>query len=132
MPKLTLPIVNNQAICEAFIYDNISHQRITSNENKVRVLFDTGATNSAVTSKVIKQLNIQPISKRAMLSPLGTSEVNIYKVNIFLPFPQNIALSQELFVSEIADNPTFDVIIGMDIIQRGCLIISDKAFIFSI
>lgn len=74
MPKLTLPIINNQAICEAFIYNNINHQQITfNNTNKVRVLFDTGATNSAVTSKVIKQLNIQPISKRAILSPVGIS-----------------------------------------------------------
>lgn len=88
----------------------------------VKILFDTGATVSAIIGKLAKQLNLIPISKTRLQTPTGLSIVNIYEINF----------EQKIKALEIADNIDFDIIIGMDIISKGCLIVSDNIFIFNI
>lgn len=127
MPKITLNLINNQLLADAFIMQN--------NEIKtpVKILFDTGATVSAIIGKLAKQLNLIPISKTRLQTPTGLSIVNIYEINLIIPLNKNeINFEQKIKALEIADNIDFDIIIGMDIISKGCLIVSDNIFIFNI
>ena len=127
MPKITLNLINNQLLADAFI---IQDNKI---KTSVKILFDTGATVSAIIERVAKQLNLIPISKTRLQTPTGLSIVNIYEVNLIIPLNKNeINFEQKIKALEIADNVDFDIIIGMDIISKGCLIVSDNIFIFNI
>ena len=127
MPKITLNLINNQLLVDAFI---IQDNKI---KTSVKILFDTGATVSAIIGRVAKQLNLIPISKTRLQTPTGLSIVNIYEVNLIIPLNKNeINFEQKIKALEIADNVDFDIIIGMDIISKGCLIVSDNIFIFNI
>ena len=127
MPKITLNLINNQLLADAFI---IQDNKI---KTSVKILFDTGATVSAIIGRVAKQLNLIPISKTRLQTPTGLSIVNIYEVNLIIPLNKNeINFEQKIKALEIADNVDFDIIIGMDIISKGCLIVSDNIFIFNI
>lgn len=135
MPKFELPINNNQLLANAFITHNTVNLKSNEpfNTMAVKVLFDTGATGSAIISRVAKDLNLIPISQSQLQTASGLSTVNIYEINLLLPLPTTeMTFGGKVKVSEIADNNNFDVIIGMDIIRMGVLIVSSNTFTFCI
>lgn len=135
MPKITLPIQNNQLIFPAYVSSNNADEVMRGEAMglPVKVLFDTGATNSAIVKSIVKELDLKPISQTQIQTPAGIKNTNLYRVNIVLPFPNNnMAFGQEGLVTEIEDNKSFELIVGMDIIKKGCLVVSDNTFIFSI
>src|SRR5690606_24653632 len=79
-------------------------------------LWDTGATNSCITRSTAQALGLSPISKTIVQHAKGQTVSNVYLVNIYLP--NNVAI-QHIRVTECADNGTWGVIIGMDIITMG-------------
>lgn len=82
-----------------------------------KALWDTGATNSVITPKIVQELGLVPVGVSQNRHTGGISTVNIYIVDICLP--NNIVLPQ-VRVSECADQAgRFDFIIGMDIISLG-------------
>lgn len=91
MPKITLNLINNQLLADAFIMQD--------NEIKtpVKILFDTGVTVSAIIGKLAKQLNLITISKTRLRTPTGLSIVNIYEINLIIPLNKNeINLNKKL------------------------------------
>lgn len=85
--------------------------------NNYKALWDTGATNSVITPKVVAELGLKPIGVSKNRHAGGISDVNIYLVDICLP--NNIVIPG-VRVSECADQAgRFDFIIGMDIISLG-------------
>lgn len=90
--------------------------KLPSNTIKVKALWDTGATNSAITSSLAKKLKLLPIGKAQVEYGGSTAITNVYLVNIFLPNKFIIPFNQ---VTECKDSTKFDLIIGMDIINRG-------------
>ena len=87
-------------------------------------IWDTGATNSAITALQAKKLNLVPIGKKNVSGIGGTLEKNTYIIDIILP--NNVKIPN-LSVTEL-DNPTndkgepidsFGILIGMDIISLG-------------
>jgi predicted aspartyl protease len=78
-------------------------------------LWDTGATNSAISRNVIDKLGLIPTGMGRVFHAGGESWVSTYYVNIFLP---NKAGIHSLRVTEGKINGA-DVLIGMDIISRG-------------
>ena len=81
-----------------------------------KCLWDTGATNSVITKKVIRKLSLQSTGKINTKGVHGEKIANTYIIDIVLPNRvcfQNVKVSE----GEIIDN--IDVIIGMDIIQSG-------------
>jgi len=78
-------------------------------------IWDTGATNSAITEKVIQDCQLSPIGIVEVQYGSGPQRSNQYLVNIWLP---NKTVISNLKVTK-ANITNADVIIGMDIIGSG-------------
>ena len=82
-----------------------------------KALWDTGATNSAITSKIVESLKLIPIGKKKVTGANATKLTNIYLLNIFLPNQVVIIGIPATEIQSFVDD--FDVLIGMDIITKG-------------
>lgn len=82
---------------------------------KVLCLWDTGATNSAISARLVQTLNLKPSGKATVSHAQGQTDVNTYMINLVLPNNVGVAF---LPVSE-GILSGFDILIGMDIISRG-------------
>jgi len=80
-----------------------------------KALWDTGATASVISTEVVKELNLSPISQCKAYHAQGASIVNVYLVDIVLP---NKVVISGVRVTEGRLNG-FGVLIGMDIINLG-------------
>ncbi len=86
-----------------------------------QAIWDTGATASAITSKIAKGLNLAPIRVTQVHTAGGTKNCNVYIVDLLLPNDvrvTNVAATE-------ADILTTDVLIGMDIIALGDFAVSN-------
>jgi len=82
-------------------------------------LWDTGATNSVVTSATAKDLGLVAVGRTQVFTAAGCSEQNTYLVNVILP---SKVLVPGVLVSECSqDAGDFGLIVGMDIMTRGDL-----------
>lgn len=87
-------------------------------------IWDTGATHSAITKKVVDDLKLQPTGVRETRHAGGKSSNNTYLVNIVLP---NRVMVPHVRVTEVqlipddnvSDNEQPQLLIGMDIIGLG-------------
>lgn len=107
-------MINSECgVSESFIPNghNGQHPQV----RKYVALWDTGATASVITQKVISELNLIPTGMIKAFHAQGEGLVNTYLVNILLP---NSVGFHSLQVTEGTLNG-FDVLIGMDIISRG-------------
>ena len=86
-------------------------------------LWDTGATGSVLTTATIAELNLKPIGTATVNHAGGRSSSHTYLVNFYLPNRVAIAGVIVTECQDIAGN--FDAIIGMDIISRGDLAITN-------
>ena len=119
---------NNRAFTSK--YDRLSNQLrnlvvISANEKKISVeaLWDTGATNTTISKKVVSDLELIPTGKRPIRTPSGESVYNTYLVNIILP--NNVMVEGiDVCESEIG-NQGIGVLIGMDIIGKGDFAVSN-------
>ena len=91
---------------------------------KYLAIWDTGATHSAITKKVVGDLGLKPTGLRETRHADGKSINNTYLVNISLP---NGVMVEQVRVTEVKlipdDNTSDDeqpqLLIGMDIIGLG-------------
>lgn len=85
-------------------------------------VWDTGATNTIISSAVIDALGLKPVRQTQIEGVGGCMNSSVYKINIYvdgcLEFTGIEALS-----GDIGD---YDVIIGMDIITLGDFVITNK------
>lgn len=88
---------------------------------KVTGLWDTGATGSVISKKLVKSLNLTPTGKVNVFHANGSCIVNTYFVNLYLP--NGVAFSF-VTVNE-GDLNGMDLLIGMDIITKGDFSISN-------
>lgn len=84
-------------------------------------MWDTGATNSLITQKVVDYLGLKPIGKAQMGQAMSEEETDVYLVHIVLPTRQTAMNVKVLFAS----GDDYDVVIGMDIITQGDLAITN-------
>jgi hypothetical protein len=86
-------------------------------------LWDTGATSSVITKATADALGLAPVGLVKVKHAGGESDQNSHIVNFYLP---NLVAVSGVLVSECPDvDGTFGAIIGMDIIGRGDLSISN-------
>lgn len=78
-------------------------------------LWDTGASGTVITKKVVDDLKLLPVGKTKVNHADGESIVNVYYVNIFLP---NQVGFKFVKVTE-GKLGNIDILIGMDIITKG-------------
>jgi predicted aspartyl protease len=78
-------------------------------------IWDTGATGTLVTQKVVDECKLSAIGLTEIHTPSGTARRNTFLVNIWLP---NHVVIPEVTVV-LGDLEGGDVLIGMDIIGKG-------------
>lgn len=84
---------------------------------RTQSLWDTGATNSAITKETADAIGLLPSGKTDVHHATGITTVNVYLINIYLP--NNIVIPN-VRVSECANTAgIFGIILGMDIITIG-------------
>ena len=135
MPKFHLTIVSNQMLADVFVFKPGSPDN--QGPAVIKALFDTGATGSCITSRLVKDLKLTPVSKSPITTANGIRDCNNYKLKIGFPFPApnnsyRVETPSEIIVAEIDDNPIWQMIVGMDIIQQGVLVVDSGNYIFSL
>lgn len=85
--------------------------------HEFQAIWDTGATNSVITQRVVDACGLQPIGLTRVHGVDSDKESERYLVNVGLP---NMVAVQGVNVTKGAlPAGTFDVLIGMDIITIG-------------
>ncbi len=84
-------------------------------------LWDTGATNSVISQKVVQALGLQPSGRVLVRGVHGESETETFLVNVFLP---NRVVIHGVKVS-LGNIGSIDVLVGMDIIGHGDFAVSN-------
>lgn len=106
-------------ICEAFEPSSgKKHPPFT----QVVGLWDTGASCSAISRRLVEAIGLQPSGFAQINHANGTSQVPTYLINILLP--NNVGIPT-LVVTEANLNGDFDILIGMDVISKGDFSISN-------
>lgn len=98
-------------------------------------LIDTGASSTCISPNVAQTIGLQPIGMRPMVSATHAIPVNVYLVDLFLPFGVAGFILQSTQVMEFvpAGGSPFQILVGRDIICRGTFTISfDGHFTFSL
>ncbi len=86
-------------------------------------IWDTGATNSVITQKVVQDCGLNPISMVKVHTASGEAISNVYLVSIRLP---NKVIIPQIRVTEGTISGDAEVLIGMDIINRGDFAVTNK------
>lgn len=99
-------------------------QELKTNANIVdfKAIWDTGATNTAISERVVKQCNLMPISKATVNTASGQKIVNVYLIDLYLP---NNVVIRKVRATEFTAVEGSDLLIGMDVISMGDLAISN-------
>lgn len=84
--------------------------------NQYFAIWDTGATGSVITKKVVDDLKLFSIGQVNVNTASGQDKSNTYLINMYLP---NKVLFSGLRVTEAKLIGNIEVIIGMDIISKG-------------
>lgn len=85
-------------------------------------MWDTGATNTLVSKSIIEKLALHPHNKAKVLTAGGIITTDTYIVHIILP-TGTAELDVEVLLNE---NNDYDIVIGMDIINKCDFCISNK------
>lgn len=86
------------------------------------MVWDTGATNTLVSSQVVEALGLAPIEKSLVEGVGGIIESVVYNISIYLA--DNIVFKNvKALCSDIGD---YDLVVGMDIIAQGDFVISNN------
>ena len=94
-----------------------------TDRKKFLAIWDTGATNSVITQKVVQECGLSPIAIVNVHTTSGEALSNVYLVSIWLP---NKVIIPQIRVSEGTISGDAEVLIGMDIINRGDFAVTNK------
>ena len=78
-------------------------------------MWDTGATNTLISPKIVNALGLKPFGKCGISSANGIIETNTYLVHVGIP--SGSIVTNVLVLED--ENDDYEVVIGMDIISRG-------------
>ena len=101
-----------------------AHKEIIPNaiSKDFKAIWDTGATNTAISERVVKQCDLLPISKAISNTANGQRTVNVYLIDLYLP---NNVIIGGVRATEFTAVEGSDLLIGMDVIGMGDLAISN-------
>jgi len=86
-------------------------------------IWDTGATNSVISKRIIRDFMLEPIDIAIVHHAGGVSKCYVYLVSIVLP---NKVRIPTLSVTEGTFEDDFDLLIGMDIINKGDFAVTNQ------
>lgn len=91
-------------------------------DEEFNAIWDTGASHTAISSKVVQKCGLIPTGKATVNTASGENVVNTYIVDIALPNNVNIKGVQATEFTAVEGS---DLLIGMDIMGLGDLAISN-------
>lgn len=86
-------------------------------------IWDTGATNTVVTQKVVDECGLKPIGMAKVHTAGGAGTKPVYYLSLFLP---NKVIIPQLTVIEGIITGQPEILIGMDIISKGDFAVTNK------
>lgn len=86
-------------------------------------IWDTGATGSVITQRVVDACGLAPIGMTLVHGVNSVSQAEVYLVNIYLP---NMVTFAQVQVTKGGLPPDTDMLIGMDIITMGDFAVTHK------
>ena len=87
-----------------------------------RAVWDTGADTTMISSRIVKELNLQPYKAGGISGIGGATGSNVYLVHVLVP-TGDFVTSVEVMENDFQD---IDVLIGMDVIVFGDFLITNK------
>lgn len=139
MPTFHGQILNSQIILNVGVQDDAGKNEPLG----YRALIDTGAQSSAISTKVVSELGLEPIGWREIFGVHGPKETSEYVVKLALTITEIIgerAPAQQTFtrlkdrsrVTELnIESHNFDVLLGMDFLVHFHITIYGDHFILS-
>ena len=125
----TGPLVNLRVAKAGTLAPNSTPSSVTA----FPALLDTGASRTCISPAVAQALRLQPVGMRPMVSATHAIPVNVYLVDLVMPFGNAgyvVAATQVMEFALHGSGP-FQVLVGRDIICQGTLHISfDGHFTF--
>lgn len=91
-------------------------------DKKFKAIWDTGATNTAISSRVAEECGLTPTGQAISNTANGQCTVNTYLIDLGLPNNVNVGM---IPATEFKAVEGSDLLIGMDIIGLGDLAISN-------
>lgn len=116
-------LISNCKIGKAWTDLSDPSRQVQQPNREYAALWDTGATNSGITRKVVQECQLVPIGRARAEGAHGSKEVDTFLVNLSLP---NGVTANGIRVAEIDDIKEADVLIGMDIINFGDFAVSNR------
>ena len=92
------------------------------NPHQFTSIWDTGATNSAISRKVVEECGLKPISMAQVRHAEGIMTSPVYLINMVLP--NSVGFSHLRVTESILEEN--DVLIGMDVIGAGDFALTHK------
>lgn len=126
------------AVMRSGSFKNFKEKKNPSEQLPLRsymALVDTGATATAISPKIVKELELDSHSLTQNFTAGGTVDAKLYDIDLVLNFVNHGVTIEKLSVIEIPvpEDNNFQMLLGMDVILRGHLSISfDGHFIFAI
>ncbi len=119
--QIVLSILTKAGVCP-------SHQAPTDTPKApvhwATALWDTGANHSCISDRLAAQLRLPEIDFVEIATASGIVEVPLYSVHLFLPGHPGF---QDLEMTEFTfTNDDCDIIIGMDIMTKGDLSLTNQ------
>ena len=105
------------------VVDKIITNVITNHKEQAKALWDTGANCCCISYDLVKRLELKPIGAMPIATPSGTAIYNKYMIDIELP--NNIELKDVTVCESEIGAQKLDLIIGMNIINKGDFAISN-------
>lgn len=106
-------LINNATI----IYNGIEYKTDCAQ-------WDTGATNTCISMRVVRDLNLVPIGKVNIQTPSGSATRNEYRVDIKLQ-NENVYIENVYVIDSEIEQQGIDILIGMNIINLGDFSVSN-------
>lgn len=107
------------------LVDQLMSDVVLNCDNKsisVKALWDTGATNSCISTDVVHKLSLVETGKRNMLTPSGTATRNTYLIDVMLP--NKVSITDLVVADSEIGEQNIGLLIGMDVIKRGDFAVS--------
>lgn len=98
------------------IIDKKVNPNYKKKKESFEAIWDTGATNTVISEKLAKELDLTPVGVATVSTAGGVFEVNKYVLGLKLPNHLNI---ENVMVTAGNLDPKTDFLIGMDIITLG-------------
>lgn len=112
--------VARELYTEAVIQDPLTQKHLRLK----RVIWDTGATSSAINTTIAQDLGLKPTGQVQIHTANGTAIANTYVINFQLPNKVGI---EGLNVSEGNLGPNTEMLVGMDVIAIGDFTVQNYA-----